>query len=90
MSDEYEVHIYIGDLLSFRTFQAFAERRGWDEWFRPYIEPQWLCWFIEIMKQSDDDPALFPHGKWATIQVLENKVAAMAAGLRHNTSQPRA
>lgn len=74
--------IYIGDTHNWRAFAAFAERRGYG-WFHEYIEPEWLAWFVEILKQSDDDPTLFPHGKWATVQYLQGKVAAMAAGERH-------
>jgi hypothetical protein len=79
--------IHIGDMHSYRAWERFAEQREWIEWFHRWIEPQWLAWFIEILKQSDDDPELFPHGKWASIQVLQGKIAAAAAGERHTIPQ---
>jgi hypothetical protein len=75
--------IHMQGLLSWYALKAFGERRGY-EWLQPYTEPQWVAWLIEILKQSDDDESLFPHGKWATIQHLQGKVAAMAAGERHS------
>jgi len=74
--------INMQELFSWHALKAFAQRRDW-EWFQPWTEPQWVAWLIEILKQSDDDPLLFPHGKWATIQHLQGKVAAMAAGERY-------
>lgn len=68
---------------TYRCLEQLARRRGW-EWFQPCTEPEWVCWLIEILKQSDDDPNLFPHGKWATIQNLQGLVAAAAAGERHS------
>ena len=71
--------IHIGGILSFRAFQRFAEDRGYDEWFRPWIEPQWLGWFIALLKECDEDNvSLFPHGKWATIQVMQDYLAEAA------------
>jgi len=71
--------IHIGGMLSFRAFQRFAENRGYDEWFRPWIEPQWLGWFIALLKECDEDNvSLFPHGKWATIQVMQDYLAEAA------------
>jgi hypothetical protein len=80
--------IYIGDMHGWSALRDFAERRGY-AWFSKYIEPEWLAWFIEVLKQSDDDDWLFPHGKWATIQHLQGKVAAMAAGERYQKFQER-
>ena len=70
---------------TYRAFESLAIRREW-EWFQPCIEPQWACWLIEILKQSDDDAELFPHGKWATIQYMQGMVAAMAAGERERAA----
>ena len=88
MSEPTDSSIHIGDMHSFRAWDAFASSRGW-EWFQKWIEPEFLAWFIEILKQSDDDPLLFPHGKWASIQQLEGKVWVAAAGLRHRIEIPR-
>lgn len=83
MTSEGSDAIHIGGMLSYRALEKFAYRRQWD-WFQKWIEPQWLAWLIEILKQSDDDADLFPHGKWATIQILQGKVAVAAAGERHS------
>jgi hypothetical protein len=72
---------------TYKALDALASRRGW-EWFQPCMEPAWVAWLIEILKQSDDDPVLFPHGKWATIQQLQGWIAAMAAGERHQEMEP--
>lgn len=70
--------INIGAMASYAAWKRFADACGW-EWFQPWIEPQWAAWFCEILKQSEDSPILFTHGKWASIQVLEGKVCAAAA-----------
>lgn len=70
--------IHIADMLSFRAFERFAEERGYEEWFRGWIQPQWLAWFIALLKECEDDPKLFLHGKWATIQALEGHLAEAA------------
>ena len=73
--------IHVGGLLSWSAIRNFGSIRGY-EWIQAWMEPQWVAWLTEILKQSDDDPLLFPHGKWATIQHLQDKVAAMAASQR--------
>lgn len=69
------------NLLSYATIEKFARMRGY-EWYQPVMEPQWVAWLIEILKQSPDTPELFPHSKWATIQRLQNLIAVAAAGER--------
>jgi len=39
---------------------------------------QW-AWATFLLRATFDDPAWFPHGKWATIQFLENEPMAEAA-----------
>lgn len=80
--------INMKELLSWHALKAFAVRRDY-EWLQELTEPQWVCWLTEILKQSDDDEQLFPHGKWATIQHLQGKVAAIAAGERHQVFAER-
>ncbi len=70
--------IHIGSLHSFRAFQRFAEDRGYEEWFHAWIEPQWLGWMIALLKECEDEPTLFPHGKWATIQAMQDLLAEAA------------
>ena len=74
--------IHIGEMLSYPDWERLANQRDWGEWFHKWISPEWLAWFIAILKQSDDDPEIFTHGKWASIQVLEGKLCAAAAGER--------
>ena len=66
---------------AWHALEGFAGRRDY-EWFQPVIEPQWAAWLIEILKQCDDNEALFPRGKWATIQVIQGIVAARASAER--------
>jgi len=51
--------------------ERYAYQRQLDSWLRPLIEPQWCAYLIVLLKQEPDTAALFPKGKWATIQVLE-------------------
>lgn len=74
------------ELWSYEAIEKFARRRGY-EWYQPVMEPQWVAWLIEILKQSEDIPELFPHGKWATIQRLQNLLCAAAAGDRFKSVQ---
>ena len=74
-------YLHISGMLSYPAWKRYASRRGY-EWFQPFMEPQWVAWWIEVLKQSDDSPDLFPHGKWASIQYLQGKLAAIAAGER--------
>jgi hypothetical protein len=70
--------INMREMHSYPDWERFARRRNF-EWFQPQMEPQWVCWWTEILKQSEDLPELFPHGKWASIQQLQGKVAVAAA-----------
>ena len=45
-----------------------------------YAEPQWLALYIAICRQWPDSEDAFPHGKWATIQHLEQILAARIDG----------
>jgi hypothetical protein len=71
------VHI---DVLpdTWRALERYAERCGYDEWVRRWIEPQWLAWLIALLQAETDRPNLFPHGKWATIQRLQFLLGAAA------------
>ena len=39
-----------------------------------FVEIQEALLIIEIAKRAEDKAEWFPHGKWATIQALENRV----------------
>jgi hypothetical protein len=40
--------------------------------------PERMAWVACILRDLDDTPETFPHGKWATIQSIENQVCAAA------------
>ena len=44
-----------------------------------------MAWVVRVLRHVDDDPKVFPHGKWATIQSIEAQVdeaaQAQARGL---------
>ncbi len=62
-----------------------------DAW-EPYIEYEfgavfnsWLqinqaCWLYFKLKSLDDDPAVFPKGKWASLQSFLSLIDAHFAG----------
>lgn len=66
--------VFIGDLLSFRYLEDWAFSHGYDEWLHQWIEPHWLAWLVVLLKEMPDDPNVFVHGKWATIQRIETKL----------------
>ena len=39
-----------------------------------YVDIPMALFIIEIAKISEDKPEWFPHGKWATIQAIEEKI----------------
>lgn len=70
--------IHIRGLLSWKAFEDWGFERGYSEWLHEWIEPQWLAWLLAILREMPDDPTLFLHGKWATIQHLEGKLTEAA------------
>lgn len=70
--------VYIGDLLSYKTFEDWGFDRGYNEWLHQWIEPQWLSWLIFILREVPDDPSFFTYGKWATIQAMEDRIIKAA------------
>jgi hypothetical protein len=71
--------IHIGSMLSFRAFERWGEEHGYEEWLRSWIQPQWAAWLVFLLQAEPDTPELFPHGKWATIQRLQELVLLAAA-----------
>ena len=47
------------------------EGLGLDELYGSEMQLAVLCWLCEILPLVPDSEAAFPHGKWATIQVLQ-------------------
>ena len=69
--------IHIGSMLSFRAFERWAEEKQY-EWFRSWIQPEWAAWLRFLLAEEPDSPELFPHGKWAAIQRLDQLLAEAA------------
>jgi hypothetical protein len=67
--------VYFGALseLTRRALRAYSDQHGFDEWLeeRHWIDARWAAWLIALLKAEADDPELFPKGKWATIQRME-------------------
>lgn len=40
--------------------------------------PEWMAWFVQLLKHVPDSEKVFPHGKWATIQSIEQQIEACA------------
>lgn len=53
------------------TLQSLSSRHGWPE-FNRWIDPERLLLLIERLKRTRDSEDVFPHGKWATIQRLQD------------------
>ena len=41
--------------------------------------PEWMAWFVHLLKHVPDSSEVFPHGKWATIQSIEEQINQCAA-----------
>ena len=63
--------VNLGGMFSFKLFESWAFDNGYDEWLRSWIQPQWMAWLIYLLKELPDDSEFFLHGKWATIQRME-------------------
>ena len=69
--------VYIGDIQS-------NTRRAWSEYFwdlglaqndlKNWLSFEEACSYLLILKSTPDKPEIFPHGKWAAIQVLEDQI----------------
>ena len=50
---------------------------GIGDWF-PCMRPEDVAYRVLVLKKLKDDDAVFPRGKWATIQELERQLDACA------------
>jgi hypothetical protein len=58
---------------TYNALTNWAEALGYGKWFHSrWIEPQWLAWLIALLGAEEDKPELFPHGKCATVQFLQD------------------
>ena len=66
------------------AFEQYAERYYYnDSWLKSFMEPQWFAWLIELLKAEPDAEELFPNGKWATIQRMQE---LLAVAIKEETS----
>ena len=74
--------VYAGALseLTRRALREYSSAHGYDEWLeeRHWIQPHWFAWLVALLKEEKDTPELFPKGKWATIQRMEELLAESA------------
>ena len=68
-------------LLDPSTYSALGQlhsARGWRDW-TAYSEPEHVAWLCFRLEQEPDSEGVFPKGKWATIQRLQDMVRNAAA-----------
>lgn len=78
VSDEQEIAAERGDFIhldvlpsTFNALVTLAERHDWRDINR-HMEPGEMLVLIERLKKATDTEQIFPHGKWATIQRLQD------------------
>ena len=47
---------------------------GPNEIVQVFMPMQWALFIVEVAKRAPDKEEWFPHGKWATIQMLQEKI----------------
>jgi hypothetical protein len=63
--------VHIGSLKSYPAWAELSERRGWGQLDQRVTEEEAaLLWFR--LRTEPDHPETFPHGKWASVQALED------------------
>lgn len=70
--------VHLGSLLSFRALERYGETHGYDEWLKSWTMCKEAAWLVYLLRQEADTMELFPHGKWATIQAIQNLLDAAA------------
>jgi len=45
-----------------------------NEWVQPLVNVEIALLIVEIAKNAQDEDIWFPHGKWATIQAIEERI----------------
>lgn len=62
--------------LSSETTEGIGRALGQD--FCRCETPERMAWIVLLLRVTDDRPAFFPAGKWATIQAIESQLAKAA------------
>lgn len=65
--------VHLKSMLSYATWEKLCASRAWMELY-PWlsIENAAMLWFR--LRALDDTPENFPHGKWASIQQLDELI----------------
>jgi hypothetical protein len=63
-----------------RALEWYSDAHDYVDWLgdRRYIDGTWFAWLIALLKEEPDTPELFPKGKWATIQRMQDLLAIAA------------
>ena len=67
--------IWMGGLLSYGPLEQLSCEYAWADLQR-YSQPELVAWLWFKLRQVPDDR--FPHGKWATLQAIEELLDNMA------------
>ena len=78
VSEDVEVAAERGDFIyldvlpsTYRALEELSSRHEWRD-LSKHMEPGDLLVLIERLKKAVDTEVIFPHGKWATIQRLQD------------------
>lgn len=84
------MNIYMRQLLpsTFLALRDLCVERGWSDVF-DYMEPAEVALMTYRLKYVTDNADSFPHGKWATIQRLQNMVEEWAEGEAKELKDPK-
>lgn len=68
--------IHLTDCRSVRDgLQAMMEFMvGQNEWVYSSVDIPTALFIVEVAKRAPDRDSFFPHGKWATIQAIQERI----------------
>lgn len=71
MTDDTSVRISQATADALTRAEVVGDVHTWEQ-------PERVAWILYVIKEWPDEEALFPRGKWATIQALEEQVQRAA------------
>ncbi len=57
-----------------RAIEQYYFARQWEDVEHSWITLESAAVMFFRLRAADDTPELFPHGKWATVQALEDQI----------------